>query len=466
MLCSAVQLSNVQLTCGLHKAKRAGEHNDNAQDSSLSIMLSFRNRASARLAACGKALRITVTAGVKKLRAKTIKAVVDHILQTLPTAKGPYCPGLALDYVKSLRAILEYQPHVEHFRDLWQDVLDFCVEGVAPSSNGDDDGDELEATAGASLRTPTMSLSRRSRIANSQPLRSQRVSVFRKEADDLIACIYQLVRATNAPVAGNELNVVEVLQTFLRLSDSVRLSYNEAFAAINSILTRAAISSIELTRPIVLNLLPLVKDLWSSKSSSLKDEMLITLILTKDHVSALVEDPSQATFRLDLENLLEALQLDYSKRLERDQLQIGDLVLDGSRSPNGKSILRLPAFALQRGHLRAEGLWTTLHLVASYTADLDKRKSILHNAGGTNGHGDDIVAKRPRLTLLYQDLVRHASSSPTPATRIANLQYLCFLFQTASFTAAQIEDVLSSLLTAISDQNPHVARWAILACAR
>jgi ataxia telangiectasia mutated family protein len=188
--------------------------------------------------------------------------------------------------------------------------------------------------------------------------------VFRKEADDLVACIYQLVRATNAPIAGNELNVVDSLQTFLQLSDSVRLSYNDAFAAINSILSRTAITMLEPTRSMVLTLLPLIKDLWSSKSSSLKEEMLITLVLTKDHVSALVEDPSQATFRIDLENLLEALQMDYSKRLERDQLQLGDIFLSCPASQSGNSNLQLPVFALQRGRLRAESLWTILRLAA------------------------------------------------------------------------------------------------------
>jgi ataxia telangiectasia mutated family protein len=417
-----------------------------------------------RLIACGKALRTTVSAGAKRLRAKTVKAVVDHILQTLPTSDGPYCPGLALDYVKSLRIILEFQPHVEHFRELWQDVLDFCIEGIAPSQSGDDE-DESQATTGASLPTTSMSLSRRSRAATPQAMRSKRVNAFRREADDLVACIYQLVRATNAPVAGNELNVVEALQTFLKFSDSVRLSYNEAFSGINSIMSRAAISSVELTSSMVFSLIPLVKDLWMSKSSSLKEEIIITLVLTKDHVSALMEDPAQATFRLDVENLLETLQLDYSKRIERDQLQLSDLVLDCSTSMQGKSNLRLPCFALRHGRIRAEGLWTILHLIASYTSALDKRKLALHSGATTNGTRDDTAAKRPRLTLLYQDVLRQAASSPTPATRIANLQYLCFLFQISPFSEAQVEEVVTTLVGALSDQNPMVARWAILALA-
>lgn len=305
-------------------------------------------------------------------------------MQTLPTSEGAYCPDLSLDYVKSLRVLLEHQPHVEHFRELWQDVLDFCLEGVAPLRIGGDElDDEADASLRTSLRTATISLSRRSRAGWSskaetwsliliyttgtpQPLRSHRASMFRNETSDLVACIFQLVRATNAPIAGNEMNIVDALQVFLKFTDSIRGTHNEAFGAINSVLFRTAVSSVEATQSMLGNLVVLVKDLWSSKSPTLKDEMLITLVLTKDHVSALVNDPAQAPFRLDLENLLEALQHDYSKRLERDLLQINELNFNCFDSSKDKSVLCLPGFALQRGHLSAESLWTTIYLIAQY----------------------------------------------------------------------------------------------------
>jgi ataxia telangiectasia mutated family protein len=215
------------------------------------------------------------------------------------------------------------------------------LEGVAPLKTGEeeevlDGDDEPLATAGASLRTASMSLTRRSRNATPQTRRTKSSPAFRKEVDDLVACLHQLVRATNAPLATNELNVVEAMHTFLVLADSYRLSYNEAFATINAVLARTATSSLELTQKMVMSLVPLVKDLWWAKSTSLRNEMLVTLVLTKDHVSALVGDTAQATFRIDLENLLEALQADYSKRLERDQMHMSDLVLDCTDSAYGK----------------------------------------------------------------------------------------------------------------------------------
>ncbi|KIV99427.1 uncharacterized protein PV09_08859 [Verruconis gallopava] len=422
---------------------------------------SQRNRAAARLAACGKALRITVTAGVKRIRAKTVKAVVDHVLQTLPTKEGPYCPGLALDYVKTLRVILEYQPHVEHFRDLWQQILDFCLEGLSPLREEDDEekGDVLE-TAGASMRMHSITLSRRSRATTPQLLRPRQTSAFRAEIDDLVACMYQLVRATNAQVVGNELRIFHALQTFLKSSDSVRLSYTDAFAAINAILARIVTGSTGLTRSIAIHLVPLVKELWTSKSSTLRDEMLTSLVLTKDHVLALTEDPAEILFRSDLENLVETLQLDYSKRRESDQLQLSDLVLDLSLSPMGMSNLRLPAFGLRRGHLRAESTWTILHLIAAYTSALDNRQIAVNIDPAPD---DDIYegAKRPRITLLFDDMLRSASSSVT-GNQISNLQYMCFRAQISQLTKNQIVETLSALCGLMNHSSPHVTQWAIL----
>ena len=428
---------------------------------------SQKSRSTPRLTACGKALRITVTHAAKNIKAKTVKAVVDHILQTLPTATESYFAGLSLDYVKSLRLLLEYQPHVEHFRNgLWEDVLEFCLKGIAPLGSGvdedQDSDDEAQATPGASIRTPSMSLTRRSRVSTPQSHRTQQGPTFRKEVDDLVACVHQLVRATNAPKSEHELKIVFAMRDFLSMSDSVRVSYNEAFGAINYILSETSTASLSLTKQMTTALIPLVKDLWSRKSASLRDEMLVTLVLIKDHVTALVSDTAEAAFRIDLENLLEALQADYSKRLERDQLHMGDLVLDCTISEHAKSRLQLPVFALRRGRTRAESLWTLLHLTATYTAALDKKKDALQ--GRLTSNGDNAPPKRSRMTvLLSDDILRLASSSPTPATRLANLQYLCFLFQLRPYSAQEIQQLHEPLALCALDTNVSVGRWALLA---
>jgi hypothetical protein len=157
--------------------------------------------------------------------------------------------------------------------------------------------------------------------------------------------------------------------------------------------------------------------------------------------------------------------MDYNRRQERDQLQLGYLILDCTASSHGKANLRLPVFALRRGCLRTESVWTTLYLIAEFSAALDRRKLAVHKSFATNGNGENAIAKRPRLVLLYEVFIRQATSSPTPATRFAKLQYLCFVFQLTPFTEVQIENIITTLSSPLADQNLQVTRWAILALA-
>ena len=88
-----------------------------------------RNTAHSRLAVCAASMRTAVELGVRKLRLKTVKALLDHVRLTLPTPDG-FCEPLSVDYVKSMRTILDYQPHVEHLRDTWGVTLAFCLASI------------------------------------------------------------------------------------------------------------------------------------------------------------------------------------------------------------------------------------------------------------------------------------------------------------------------------------------------
>ena len=70
----------------------------------------------ARMATSATVLRYAVEIGVPVISHKTTVAVVDHITDILPVSGDGYCSPLRNDYLKSLRAILEYPSHVEHLR--------------------------------------------------------------------------------------------------------------------------------------------------------------------------------------------------------------------------------------------------------------------------------------------------------------------------------------------------------------
>jgi ataxia telangiectasia mutated family protein len=69
-----------------------------------------RTAAENRLSAASGALRLAVEVGIRLVKFKTIRSVLDHITETLVLSSGKFCDPLALDYAKCLRAVLNYQP--------------------------------------------------------------------------------------------------------------------------------------------------------------------------------------------------------------------------------------------------------------------------------------------------------------------------------------------------------------------
>ncbi|KAE9972679.1 hypothetical protein EG327_009430 [Venturia inaequalis] len=431
-----------------------------------------------RLEECGRALRTVVTAGVRKIRAKTVKALIHHILQTLPVpGEQKFFEGLSQPYIKCLSIICEYQPHVEHLKTRvndqgtdevnrqplsWQDVVEFCIEGIAMlQDQAVPEPSPLPSSNGSSLlRTSTLSISRRLRDDTPQPARSQRSSAVKSELDDLIICLHHLTRATNAPVPEMAESILSTLIQYLRASEKGRSSLHFTFAAINSVLSKVGSSSIDKTHAAVLELYPIIKELWQSRTPSLKEEMLITLILTRNHVSSILFLPKHASFAADVENLFEALQSDYSRRLERDQLQLNDLNLICASTSQSPSFLVLPSFHLSGRSVPSENQWSVLHLMAHYVHLLDANKKRTHEKPDQNGHEE--ARKRRRPSYLLSDIARQVATGIN-SSRISALQTISFYTSLSQLNPSEIREILDSVTPVLADQHGPTASWAMVA---
>lgn len=434
-----------------------------------------------RLEECGRGLRTVVTAGVSKFRKTTVKALVLHILQTLPVpGEQNFFEGLSQAYVKCLSIVCEYQPHVEHLKTrveesntdqvlrqplTWQDVVEFCIEGIAmfqdqaapelsplPNSNGS-----------SLLRTSTLSMSRRSRDGTPQPARSQRSSAVKTELDDLVTCLHHLTRSTNAPVPELAEPILSTLIQFLRVSDKGRMSLHFAFASINSVLSKVGSSSIDDTQAAISELYPIIKDLWQSRSPSLKEEMLITLILTRNHISSILSHPKHTSFAVDIENLFEALQADYSRRLERDQLQLNDLHLTSEFVSEKSSFLVLPPFQLSGRSAHSENQWSVLHLMAYYVHLLDANKKRTQERSDQNVYEE--ARKRRRPSYMLSDIVRQVTTGIS-SSKISALQIISFYSSLSPLTPSEIREILDSVTPVLADQHGTIASWAMVAIVR
>ncbi|KAI9716271.1 MAG: hypothetical protein M1812_005496 [Candelaria pacifica] len=427
-----------------------------------------KTTSAARLSLCASVLRLAVELGVKKLKIKTVKSLAEHITQTLPTPTEGYCEPLSLDYIKALKIVLDYQPHVEHLpKDDWSLLVDFCDAGIR--SFDDDDGDQSSSllTGHYVVGEPK---DRENGAANTRwssyrPFADHAPGDFQSRAkvEELVLCLRQLTAAPNAIILQRAKDILVTLTGFLRSATTVGRAHPAALIAINSVLLRTATNCISITQQALKELLPLMKRLWPTKSASLKDEILITCIYGKAYLPSLLTTHNAESSRLDLEGLLEALVLDYSRRPERDQLQLDDLALfiRGS-ARSGASPLRVNAFGLRFGALRSEQTWMTVQFIADLMCMLD----LPFSQGETtlDEVNTDGPNKRRKTVDHHDEVLRQIVSSPTTG-KLCALQVLSLRLSQDNLNVEQMRNVLDTLIGCVSNENPTVASWAMVGIA-
>ncbi|KAI9775556.1 MAG: Serine/threonine-protein kinase tel1 [Geoglossum umbratile] len=428
----------------------------------------LKSQLSGRLSQCAAVLRVAVEVGVKRLKYRTVIALTDHIVQTLPTAGEGYCEPLSLDYIKALRTLLEHQPHVEHFlKDEWISVVEFCCEGTTLHGHG-------RVVQGISSKDQSMpaqpvppNRGSSSKLAIRPPTNRATNNLQSKaNTEELVFCLQQLVSAPNAPVLEKAQTVFTAVLRFLSSSSAVSRAHQAAFAALNSVLARTRTDYISLTEGVLREAIPLMSHLWTSKSSSLKDEMIITLIYGKSHINRMMLDGNSENDRAHVESLLEALKSDYSRRLDREQLSLDDISLLKQGDPACEHTpLRLRSCCLRNGSIRSEQSWMVPQLISLLILSLDVSES---QPRMTRTVSAEASHKRQRTTQLsgghFSELLRE-TKSPHVGTRICALQALVFALEERNLAEAGLKSTINQLVACVSDDSTAIASWALLAIA-
>lgn len=433
------------------------------------------NKPSAQLSLCAEIVRIAVETCVKKIRVKTVRAVVGHVTQTLPRSDGSYHGALVKDYIKTLRAILEYPPHAEHFsRAEWCELVDFCRETLQ-DLNGFSNANQRSSgfLNGNSIRDPWRGGPSRSSTPGTEISYRHRAShvssqengmlELRESAEDLVLCLDHLISVPHAPILDR---AFIILTTLLDLLDSIFSTSNTqqaAFECINTTITSIRIDDISLALQTFRNLLPIMQRLWNAKASAIKDHMLKLMIYGEVYFTRLISSDGEGNSKSHLEGLLEVFQQDYCKRPEREQLQLEDLVLFKT-SFVGKRPSSTKIFGLRPDMVKAEKSWFLLSMYGSLVLALDSDLKSCENII----QADDIEnrPKRRKLTKNLDDIFQCTKSADT-TQKLFSLQVLAFVFDKL---ALEVDDGLDwnweFLLPCLSDDSGVVASWAMLALAR
>lgn len=427
-----------------------------------------------RLGICGQALRTLVTHGISKLKINTVRAVIDHITDTLPDRDGDFFQPLAKSYLETLAILLGSPVHVETLASVdgegWVSCVDFILARISYLLEGANSS--LSGLGLISRDSPALGTAAQSSTANSssRPWTTSQRSQAQLQQHELLSltqALRSLISASNAPYILRCHQISDAVLQILQQRINFGRLHRVAFGILNCILLKSAGDDPGLGRKITRQLVPLLSYWWLPKAIdtdemllSVKDEMLMTMHGIHLHLDNLLHDPSPVMLLGEVEDLLDNLWTEYSQRSSQARLRSEDLTFSSLGLPKGH--FRTDLFALQPFTHDAERRWALLD-------NLSRLESIFLRHTSANAQRldteDEQPRKKQRLTGSSNRLHQKMLSSDA-AVKLTALQVTCFLLPLSNATEDEIATTVDDLIPVISDKQGALSSWAMIACAR
>ncbi|KAL2164152.1 hypothetical protein VTH06DRAFT_3366 [Thermothelomyces fergusii] len=418
-------------------------------------------QSAARLGKCAQALRTAVRHGAARIKRKTGKALVDHITQILVGPEDSYIAPLLTDYVKALGTFLDFPANVENLAisDSWDTCVDFCIDALSRYlETGDRD------SGFSSRASPAPGVATRS---GSVALSQGPSQIGGQVAIEFLTCVNLLVTAPNAPVSRKADKISSVVLHILQLRQmKIGELQKVAFSICNLVLQRTQAEDIALSKRLVVSLVPLVSYWWQPRAlsrdallSSVRDEMLKTIYGMQAYIEGLLREAVSETFVQDVEDLLESLWSDYSKREDRARLQLDDVTFTAMRLPADHPSTAV--FSLRPYNQAGEQNWTLLELLAVLEAAYSRYSQREHGQQNPD-HGQ---ARKRRRVAGSSHRILQKLKSLDPAVRLSALQLLPFLLKQREYSLEEIVETMAESSKSVTAKEGTVASWAMIACS-
>ncbi|KAJ4398775.1 Serine/threonine-protein kinase tel1 [Neurospora sp. IMI 360204] len=435
-----------------------------------------RNACVKRLENCAEALRLAVQHGASKVKRKTVRAIVDHITQTLLDSDNNFFEPLLKGYVKALSALLNVPVIVETLATFipkdkgedkgkgwkdkgegWEVTIDFCLNALSRFLGAAER--DLGTSSRASPAPGTPATSR----AGSVGLFSAHGQVNGQLALDFLTCVKALTSASNAPVLRRAETVSQLVLRVLRQIKVGELQ-RESLSILNSILVRVQTEDIALAKTIATALVPVLSHCWQPRSlsrdamlNSIRDEMLKTLYGVHLYLESLLLEATDDKLLQDTEDLLDTLWSEYSRRDDKTRLHLEDVTFSAMQLPADHPSTMV--FGLRPYHLAGEQNWALLENIALLETVYAK------SSQRDRQHPEDEPdRKRPRV-IGSSNRIRQKLGSPEAGVQLTALQLIPFLSALKHPSLEEVKEVLVDLSQFISTKQGSVASWAMVACS-
>ncbi|KAK4668469.1 Serine/threonine-protein kinase tel1 [Podospora pseudoanserina] len=416
--------------------------------------------ANARLEKCAEVLRLAVRHGASRIKRKTARAIIDHITQVLQGPDDTYIAPLLKDYAKALCTFLQNSANVENLSafsgESWDTCVDFCVEALSRylEVGGNDSGSR--ASPAPTLRASSVGLS--SQGGN---------QIGSQVALDFLSCLNYLVAAPNAPVLRRAGEISRIILQILQLRQmKIGELHKVAFSALNRIFTRTQTDDIALSKRLVMTLTPLLSHWWQPRAlsrdamlNSIRDEMLKTIYASHLYLESILRESTDESFLQDVEELMDALWSDYSRREERARLQLDDITFTGMLLPSDHPTTGV--FSLRPYNTGGEQNWALLENLATLEA-IYARSS---NKPFSQQEPENDQPRKRRQMVNTSNRLHQKLNSRDPAVQLTALQLVPFLSRQKLLTIEEATEAITDLSKCVTAKQGVVASWAMIACS-
>ncbi|RYP41466.1 hypothetical protein DL767_000971 [Monosporascus sp. MG133] len=426
----------------------------------------------ARLVRCAEALRLAVEHGASKLRRKTLLAVVDHIIQTLPGPNEDFVQPLLQDYLKALVALLGHAPNVEllatYDSEGWFSCVDFTLRVIDQYVQaGESDSGPSRASPAPGTGRVALSLTASTLTSTAGSSQRSGSRVYRTHLQDLAQCLVFLSHASNAPLVQRSAEISSAMLQVLQLrSWGISQLHQLAFSVINALLVLTQTEDSMQASSLAIDSIPLISYWWQARSASeddallngVRNEMLNVVYNSHLQLEAIAKQGSDTSVLDHVESLADALWSEYSRREDRAQLQQDDLAY--STFPNASSIFSLETFSLRPFSIEAEKKWAVVQILALLEGLVRKSSSPVKTSAD-----DERPRKRNRVASGSSRLRQKLRSIDGTIQHTA-LQVVPYFISCVGVETDEALELLQFLIGLTSHKNNKISNWALIACAR
>lgn len=381
---------------------------------------------------------------------KAFRAVLDHIVSII-VVKGELFEPISLEYIKSLRTVLGYQPHLDHLEPKqWTHAVSLAfsvilgdpVRGydIIEDKFDDDEDTEMTQSAAAMQSRKRKAAGPLLKVSNEESgSRGGSPASFRSAGQDIIelmGCVEALFGASAAPLMDHAEALLSKFLRFFRAFPAGTSAHLPAIGALNRLIQQLYFNNKSMISNACVHIWPTLAVLWPTKNATLKEQVvllassLLPFVIHRDgpaQTSLVQELYGLCLFEPETRWGIEALDLDH--------LALGEI--QGPQSHSFALSLLQPGHCFASTHALS---WAVVELAGACLRHLDTLSRSVQpdvpptpsNKGKRRKVGCSMLTNTKKLTLNHRSM-RPWTTSLSLSRKLAppKVSYTC---RSLSFT--------------------------------